>query len=179
MYNPLGVWEACSATTMALAGVARSRLLVLCVGAGVSKPDPTDLPLGGEVADLVAPALRERGFAEAIAACAERELLCIADAMNLIDGGRDLLQQLLRDCAGWTTADSNFAHEAIAVLIGEGLAEVLTTNWDDCVERARRDPPRLQAVVSEGDLASVAGPSILKVHGCATRIGTLLGSRPR
>lgn len=170
------VWTECSATAMSLAVTAREGRLVLCAGAGVSKPTPTDLPLGDDVAILIAPRLRERGFGEAIQDCPEDKLLCIADLVQAIGGGRELLQQLLRECARWTTADPNFGHAALAFLTEEGLAELLTTNWDDCVERSGGGPLRLQAVVSDADIAEMAGPVVLKVHGCATRKGSLLVS---
>lgn len=150
--------------------------LVVCAGAGLSMPYPTMLPSGEQVARLLARRLRGLNYGGLIEDCDETDLLCIADALDGLVGGADLLQRLLPEMAGFTDAEPNFAHEALATLILAGLATVTETNWDDCIERADQAGKRIQSIVSNEDRAQVRGPSVLKLHGCATRQGTLLAS---
>jgi hypothetical protein len=55
----------------------------------------------------------------------------------------------------------------------EGVVDVLTTNWDDCLERAG-GAERVPSVITEHDLIDVAPKSVLKIHGCATQPSSLL-----
>ncbi|WP_143445358.1 SIR2 family protein [Janibacter indicus] len=61
----------------------------------------------------------------------------------------------------------------MAQLMLEGAIDVLTTNWDSCIERSSGEE-ELPTVTNESDLADVTPPWVLKVHGCASRPGTLL-----
>ncbi|MDO3402673.1 SIR2 family protein [Mycolicibacterium neoaurum] len=61
----------------------------------------------------------------------------------------------------------------IAYLLLEGVVDVLTTNWDDCIERGGT-PERLQAVTDDRSLRRVQSPSVLKIHGCASVPDSLL-----
>lgn len=103
-------------------------------------------------------------------------LLKIADAVESIPGGRGLLQEALPKLADFLSADPNFGHQVLAALLLEGAADVLTTNWDDCIERAVLSGERLQAIVQNSDYGVVLGPAVLKVHGCASRRDSLLVS---
>ena len=75
--------------------------------------------------------------------------------------------------AGFTSAQPNFGHEILALLLLEGVVVVITTNWDDCIERAGRDE-RVLAVISDQERLQIQTPALLKVHGCATRPTTAL-----
>jgi hypothetical protein len=104
-------------------------------------------------------------------------LLKIADAIESTPGGRDLLQETLPKLADFLGAHPNFGHQVLAALLLEGAADVLTTNWDDCIERAVLSGERLQTVVHNTDYGVVLGPAVMKVHGCASRRDSLLVSK--
>jgi len=159
-----------------LGAVAAQGALVICAGAGVSKGDPARLPLGRELAEIVHASLRDRLGADALAAADPTELLSVADTVATMPGGAALLQTALLEAANYTSADPNYGHVALALMLLEGAAEVIVTNYDDCIERGGGRYGRLQAIISDVDRAEVQGPAVLKVHGCATRSGTLLAS---
>lgn len=176
MYEPARVWESAPGLEEALAQQAMERGLVVVAGAGISAPVPTDLPSGGKTGALLSEQLRRLGKEDLIGDCDPTNLLCVADALETQAGGADLLQGLLRQLAPWLTATPNFGHRALALLVAEGLIQLVLTNWDDCVERGVELSPRINAVISDDDRAHVAPPRVLKVHGCASRYGSLLAS---
>lgn len=49
----------------------------------------------------------------------------------------------------------------------------MTTNWDNCIERAC-EREHVSSIIIAEDLLHVAGRSVLKIHGCATKPNTLL-----
>ncbi len=105
--------------------------------------------------------------------CREDDLLAIADAVASQPDGEAAIRFTACASAEFTTAESGFAHRALSYLLLEGLVEVLTTNWDDCIERgAPRE--RVAGVVNESDLLRMVGRSVLKIHGCATQPSTVL-----
>ena len=55
----------------------------------------------------------------------------------------------------------------------EGAIDVLTTNWDNCIERGAGEE-RLPTVTNDNDLANVDPPWVLKLHGCASQPDSLL-----
>lgn len=166
--------EAVPAVVQALALKAKSGRLVIYAGAGVSAAAPTDLPVGPQLAERAAAWLS--GRVAGLRPYDDQNLLDVADAVEAKPGGRDLLQEALTELAEFGVADPNYAHRAIALLLVEGAAVVLTTNWDDCIERAAPPGTRLQVVVDDVDFAKVRGAAVLKVHGCASRLGSLLVS---
>lgn len=72
----------------------------------------------------------------------------------------------------FTTAIPSAAHRALALLLLEGALQLMTTNWDTCIERAAA-PERISTVVTAADRIQVQADSLLKVHGCADRQETL------
>jgi hypothetical protein len=166
--------EAVSAVANALAMKALDGRLAIYAGAGVSRAAPTNLPMGAGLADEVAAALAVN--INGLRAFEPGNLLDLADAVEEQPGGRDLLQEALVRLARFDEADPNDAHRVLAMLALEGLATVLTTNWDDCVERAAPGGRRLQVVVSDDDYAHVRGATVMKLHGCVSRRGSLLVS---
>lgn len=174
MYEGKPCGEAVSAVANALAIKAVDGRLAIYAGAGVSRADPTNLPMGAGLADEAAAALA--GSVTGLRSFAAGNLLDLADAVEEQPGGRDLLQEALVRLARFDEADPNDAHRVLAMLAMEGLATVLTTNWDDCVERAAPGGRRLQVVVSDADYAHVRGATVMKLHGCVSRRGSLLVS---
>ena len=51
------------------------------------------------------------------------------------NGGIDALRNTVVQVAEFTSADSNYGHRVLALLLLEGAIDVLTTNWDTCIER--------------------------------------------
>jgi hypothetical protein len=176
MHLPRAAREPVAPAVATLGDVAAHGALVICVGAGVSKGEPTSLPLGWELGESVYQSLRGRLGDEALAGADSTELLSVADTVAALPGGAALLQTTLLEAAAYTDAEPNFGHVVLALLLLEGAAEVMVTNYDDCIERGGGPYGRLQAIISDADRAQVQGPAVLKVHGCATRAGTLLAS---
>lgn len=174
MYEGKPCGEAVSALAGALAIKAVDGRLAIYAGAGVSRADPTNLPMGVGLAEEAAAALG--GSIAGLRSFKAGNLLDLADAVEEQPGGRDLLQEALVRLARFDEAEPNDAHRVLAVLALEGLATVLTTNWDDCVERSAPDGRRLQVVVSDDDYAHVRGATVMKLHGCVSRRGSLLVS---
>lgn len=174
MYRPCPAEDAASAAVHALALKARDGRLVLYAGAGVSAAQPAGLPVGPELAEKVSTWLSDR--VSGLRAYDNQNLLDVADAVEAQMGGRDLLQEALTEFAEFGEAEPNFAHRALALLLFEGAATVLTTNWDDCIERGAPFGTRLQVIVDDSDYRCVRGPAVWKVHGCASRLGSLLVS---
>jgi hypothetical protein len=153
-----------------LAGHSRERRLVVCAGAGVSMAPPTDLPSGAGVSellwarvkDLISPPHPNK-----------QDLLAVADRVESLDGGDELLQQVIPQLAAFTSAQTNYAHRALALLRAEDALELLLINWDDCVERKSPSCSLINAVVTDDDAYRVTEPRVYKLHGCARRRGTL------
>ena len=101
------------------------------------------------------------------------DLVSVADVVATHCGDANHVRRTAVGVAGFTSATPNFGHEVLALLILEGAVVVITTNWDDCIERAGGEE-RVQAVVSDHDRREVEGSTVLKVHGCATRPTTVL-----
>jgi hypothetical protein len=168
--GPVPAWV----QTLALA--AWEQRLLLCAGAGVSMPDPTGLPSGDEVAKRLARQLHDLSFDTQVEACTEGDLMCLADEMEKVEGGKDLLQELLPTTADYQTASPNSSHAVLALLVVDELATLALTNWDTCVERISPHLDVIQVVVSDADHATMKTPRLFKIHGDTARRGTLLVS---
>jgi hypothetical protein len=176
VHVPRATREPVEPAVATLGAVASQGALVICAGAGVSKGEPAGLPLGRELAQIVHARLRDRLGDSALAGAEPTELLSVANTVAALPGGEALLQTTLLEAANYTGADPNYGHVVLALMLLEGAAEVMVTNYDDCIERGGGPYGRLQAIISDADRLQVQGPAVLKVHGCATRTGTLLAS---
>lgn len=156
---------------VALAERGRAGRLVIYAGAGLSRAEPAGLPSGAEVAERIYHRLHE-AFPE-IAGCDPRDLPAVADAVVALPNGEEALRLTAVRVAEFTTATPTYGHRVLALLLLEGVLDVLTTNWDNCVERGGGSE-RVSSIVTEQDLLDVAPKSVLKVHGCATRPASLL-----
>lgn len=156
---------------MALAALGRDRRLVIYVGAGLSRAEPTDLPSGPEVASRTYERLAR--LLPAIPTCDEHDLTSVADAVASLAGGLPALRETVVNVVEFTTAAPNYGHQALALLLLEGLVMVLTTNWDDCIERGGQ-PERVRVTITAVERAQMGDGALLKIHGCATRPDTLL-----
>lgn len=171
VYRPTQLSRALPAAAVALASAGRHRTLVIYAGAGIGLSEPTGLPSGAAVARAIH--ARLVATFPVLAGCDEGDLLAIADAVAGEPGGNEAIRRTSCAVAEFTTATPGFAHRVLAYLMLEGLVEVLTTNWDNCIERGVPDE-RVSAVVNASDLQQIVGCSVLKVHGCATQPITVL-----
>ena len=173
MYHagPMGQGQPPYAVT--LAGAASNGRLVIYTGAGLSRGDPTDMPVGAEVAQRLYTRLASLLGADRLEGADPSNLTSVADVVSGLDGGLALARRTAVSIADFTTAHPNFGHEVLALLLLEGLVSALTTNWDDCIERAG-GAERVLAVISDQDRHEIELQALLKVHGCATRPDTVL-----
>ena len=176
MYKPEAMGTAAGAREAArLAGIAVDGRLVVYAGAGISMADPTRLPSGAEIAERCHRKLADELDSAALDAADSSDLASVADAVA--DGGSpedvEHVRRTAVGVAGFTTAAPGFGHEVLALLMLESIVEVITTNWDDCIERAGGEE-RILAVQSDQDRAQVTQQALLKVHGCATRPSGIL-----
>lgn len=145
--------------------------LVIYAGAGISLADPTNLPTGASLASAIharlSPAFR------VLASVDSRDLVAVADAVAALPGGEEALRQTSASSANFRGAKPGYAHRVLAHLMLEGAIDVLTTNWDNCIEKGAGDE-RLPTVTNEQALVHVAPPWVLKIHGCASEPESLL-----
>ena len=171
MYEPRPLADGQPAHPVALAALGRAGRLVIYAGAGLSRAQPTELPSGPEVANKTYRRLAR--LLPTMPSCNEYDLTSVADAVASLDGGLPALRETVVKVGEFTTATPNYGHEALALLLLEGAVSVLTTNWDDCIERGGQ-PERLPVTITAVERSQVGHASLLKLHGCATRPETLL-----
>ncbi|PRZ34819.1 SIR2-like protein [Antricoccus suffuscus] len=145
--------------------------LVIYAGAGISLSQPTNLPTGAELAARIH--MQLKGVFPVIVPIESRDLVAVADAVATLPGGEEALRQTSAKSADFKTARPGYAHKVLAHLMLEGAIDVITTNWDNCIERGAGEE-LLPVVTNDHDLADVTPPWVLKVHGCASRPDSLL-----
>jgi hypothetical protein len=145
--------------------------LVIYAGAGISVSPPTGLPSASGLAAAIH--LQLKDAFPILAAVKTSDLLAIADAVAALPDGEDVLRQTSAKSADFKSAKPGYAHRVLAHLMLEGAIDILTTNWDNCIERGSGEE-HLPTVTNDHELADVTPPWILKVHGCASRPDSLL-----
>lgn len=100
-------------------------------------------------------------------------MLAVADAAEAQPGGLAAVQAVACCAFPFTTVSPSASHRALALLLLEGALQLMTTNWDTCIERAAA-PERVSTVVTAADRLQIQADSLLKVHGSAERQETLL-----
>lgn len=174
-YTPKPLEETPDAQFRALVQAAKQRRLVMYVGAGLSMAAPSCGPTGSAVAGRLRPhAARILGIDVAeLQECALEELAeRIAErAPQRLDELRERAAQVF-DFRGM---EPNFGHEIAALLLREGLIQLISVNWDCGVESAgMRADVRIEGVATPTQrLQLVQELPLYKVHGCATRPNTL------
>ncbi|MEV4990304.1 SIR2 family protein [Pseudarthrobacter sp. LMD1-1-1.1] len=172
LHTPSPVRANVSPYAVDLAAQAMSaRKIVIYAGAGISLSQPTNLPTGAVLAERLHTRLRI-AF-PALQAVDPWDLLAVADEAAALPGGESALRQTSAIAANFKSAKPGHAHRILAHLLLEGAIDVLTTNWDNCIERGAGEE-RLPTITSSRDLVDVTPPSILKIHGCASQPSTLL-----
>jgi len=148
---------------------ARDGRLVLCMGAGASMD--AGLPSGAALARAFCDRLSTHGID--LPGVNRDDLVAVSDAA-VANGGLLVVQQIVVDVAPFASAVPSLAHRSIALLLLEGVAAILSTNWDTCVERAAPTGEQILAIATNDDRLSVRQKGLLKVHGCASRPDTVL-----
>ncbi len=169
MYQPRRLGEPAGSVAADLAAHAWNRRLTLYAGAGVSAASPTSLPGAAALAHLVFDALRGQIPLDGVDA---NDLVAVADAIETQPLGADLLRQTILRVADLRGAAVNYAHEVLGLLLCEGAATVIETNYDDCIERAAQ-PERPVVVRTGPEMLQASGAALLKAHGCATQTETM------
>lgn len=157
---------------VALAGrTVSAGKLVIYAGAGISLSQPTGLPTGATLAAAIH--MQLKSAFPILATVDSWDLVAVADAVAALPGGQEALRQTSARSANFKTAKPGYGHRVLAHLMLEGAIDVLTTNWDNCIERGAGDE-WLPTVTNDNDLANVDPPWVLKVHGCASKPDSLL-----
>lgn len=144
---------------------------MIYAGAGISLSQPTSLPTGAALAKELH--TRLKAAFPVLEAVDPGDLLAVADKVAALPGGESALRQSSAIAANFKSAKPGYAHRILAHLMLEGAIDVLTTNWDNCIERGAGEE-RLPTVTSSRDLVDITPPSVLKIHGCASQPSTLL-----
>ena len=173
MHVPAPVSSSVSAVALTLLAAAKDRKLVFCIGAGVSVADDAGLPSGRRLGELLHERLKDRltGY---VPPDDVTDLIAVADAAGVPDGGLEALQGEVLELAAFKTATPNYGHQVLGMLLAEGALTALSWNWDTCIERARPTGEDLDVARTKEDMANLARPQLAKVHGCATMRRTLL-----
>jgi hypothetical protein len=171
LYKPKRIADGIPPYAVALAEIGRAGRLAIYAGAGLSLAEPAGLPTG----PMVAKRLYERlqGAFPQIEDVDPEDLTAVADAVAALESGEDALRFTVVEVAEFTSAVPTYGHQVLALLVLEGVVDVLTTNWDDCVERGGGSE-RVMSIVTEYDLRNVSPRAVLKIHGCATQPSSLL-----
>lgn len=170
MYEPKPLREPAGSIAADLAERALNRQLTIYAGAGLSAADPTSLPGASRLAQRVWDALSSQIPLDGVD---PTDLIAVAGAVAAQPMGSDLLRQTILRVADFCGADFNYAHEVVALLLCEGAATVIETNYDDCIERAAH-PERPVVVRTSAEMLDALGAALLKAHGCATQPRTMI-----
>jgi hypothetical protein len=169
VHQPQPLHAPTDSVSLALALHAHESRLTFYAGAGLSMPPPTSLPSAAQLSRQIVSVLASSVDLSDID---PGDLVAVADRIAATSQGRQLLHMAILDAADFLGARANYAHEVLALLICEGSATVLVTNYDDCIERSA--PQRLTVIWSPTDLGQTTGARLLKIHGCATHRDSLL-----
>jgi hypothetical protein len=161
--------EPISPAVLTLITEAVSGRLAICAGVGLSVG--SDLPSGSQLAHRIHDQFEGRvvGYR-----CPRADdLVAVATAVASLPAGLEALQRSIVDLAPFDGAPPTLGHRLLALLIAEGAVRMLTTNWDDCLERGWTDE-RILAARDASEAEELLRPHVLKIHGCCTRPATLL-----
>jgi hypothetical protein len=176
-YAPLPLTAGASPASLALVRAAAAGQLAFYVGAGVSMSPPTSLPRGSDVQLRVAQQAHDLLGVEVVSPASNEPTLeeLGAAAAVLGDGVLDQLRELAAGAIDFVDAPPNFAHRAIALLLREGLVDVLTVNWDRGIERAGLELGyTVEPIVTQEQRGQSGGhPRMDKLNGCASKPSTL------
>lgn len=174
-YTPKSLSEQPRAEVREVVEAAGQQRLVLYLGAGLSIPPPACGPTGAQVASRVR---SEAGRLLGVEATSLETTTLEELSQRVGEHSPEALAELRRVAAiafDFTGIEPNYGHEVAALLLREGLVELVTVNWDCGVERAGRGCG--VAITGVANLLEsvqlVSGLPVYKVHGCSTRPETL------
>lgn len=174
-YIPAALADAPEGRFTQLVQAAKQRRLVLYLGAGISMSPPSCGPTGPAVADVLRPLVARmvKTRDEDLDGLSLEEL-----AQKVADGPRERLAELRERAAvafDFRGIAPNFGHEVAALLLREGLVQLISVNWDCGIERAgARAGVGIQGVADVAESVQLShNLPLYKVHGCATRPWTL------
>lgn len=136
-------------------------------GAGSSAGNPTALPTGPKLAEILEEWARPVGFAQEIDDLADRTDL--GQICELLSGGigrADVIREIQQQIK-WRDSEFNLCHLAIALFFGEGMLSVsFTANWDPKIGDAFQVVGAVKepAVVWDKGMMSVVGGDAHFVH---------------
>jgi hypothetical protein len=156
---------------------AESGRLAFYIGAGMSMSSPTDLPSGNKVQQRIAERADKLLGIKAVYEKDEQPTLeALGDAAAAVSADvLDRLRTLAADAIDFVHVLPNYGHEAVALLLREGIVDVMTVNWDCGVEVAARglDFEITRILRQEDRAARPLGPVMDKLNGCASQPLTL------
>src|ERR1039457_4222737 len=174
-YVPATLADAPDGRFTQLVQAAKQRRLVLYLGAGISMSPPSCGPTGSVVADALRPFVaRMVGVRDGDLDGLPLESL----AQRVADEASERLAELRERAAvvfNFRGIAPNFGHEAAALLLREGLVQLISVNWDCGIELAgARTGVGIQGVADVAESIQLShNLPLYKVHGCATRPSTL------
>jgi hypothetical protein len=179
-HQPKALGDKQSPVATSLVNDGRNDRLVLYLGAGVSIPMPSNGPKGNDIAERLLPVVADMlGTDEdGLKGLSLEEL-----SGRVQDENQEMLGELKRKAAvaeDLRSMQPNFGHEALALLMREGMVRVVSANWDCAVETAGgKAGIAIEGVSRQADLNPPPEEVILlfKVHGCARRPETLVLTR--
>jgi hypothetical protein len=137
--------------------------------------EPSCGPSGWDVADFLRPSVAQMLGVDAddLAGLSLEKL-----AQRVAEEDEERLEALrvrASEAADFRGITPNFGHEAAALLLREGVIELISVNWDCGVEIAGVEVNvGIQGVASPQESIEIGhGLVVFKVHGCATRPPTL------
>jgi len=158
---------------------ALSRNLAIVVGAGVSQAAPTCLPLSPDIARKLKQGLRYTPLGKYVEHLPDDDFVAITDIATAQSADAlQIIRSTILNSFDFKTAEPNYAHLVIALLMAEAGVHVLSTNWDTCIERAANAAYsdvvacRLPQELHGGGTSAL----LLKIHGCAEVEGSILVS---
>lgn len=167
--GPLPLSAPNNVTIIALVPRARTGTLVICVGAGASMD--AGLPSGARLANAFCDRLASHGIN--LTGVDQDDLIAVSDAAVAV-GSLSAVQEIAVDVAPFLSAVPSSTHHSLAVLLLEGVAAVMSTNWDTCVERAAPVGEQILGIATDTDRIAIRQKGLLKIHGCASRPDTIL-----
>lgn len=174
-YRPAALSDVPDGRIVQLTQAAKLRRLVLYLGAGISVAPPSCGPTGMRVADVLRPFVAEMlQVDEAEVAALTLEALAQRVATEAEDRFAELRE---RAAAAWDFRgiEPNYGHVVAALLLREGLVQVISVNWDCGIEKAGMEVGvAIKGVADFAESIQLAHRlPLYKVHGCATRPLTL------
>lgn len=174
-HTPRKLAESVSPVVADLARAALVRPIVIYAGAGLSVAPPACGPPGWLVAKRLRPSVAKMLNVDETSLSS----LTLEELSQRVSDRAPAQMGQLRELASkvfdFCGLEPNYGHEAVALLLREGIFQVVTANWDCAIERAGlRAAVHIVGVATAAELLRLRRElPLYKVHGCATRPDTL------